>query len=387
MSHSIIPPSSAARRVQCPGSATLELMYPEQYESDASREGTASHELAERLLDCARRGQPYPTADEVVGQTASNGVVWRIDSYEGARMYAEDVAAVMHSTRVFGGPGLLIEQRVHASRVHAESWGTPDCALYDKEAHALYLWDYKFGHGPVEVVENWQLLTYAQGVIERLFGDKAGLLDGKLRIVLRIVQPRAIHRDGPIRQWALDDGLLRGYVNTLADVEAAALGDNPPTRVGPMCKYCNARHACATLQAAAWQAVELSGTATPAELDGPGMSVEIRQLRAAKAVLEARLSGVEAQAEQTIREGKPVPGWALEGQRGRERWTVEPDELFAIGDMMQVDLRNVSPCTPKQAIKRGIDASVIKEYSDTPQTGVKLVESTKTAAHAAFAKR
>lgn len=44
--HSRLPPSSAARRMACPGSRAMEEQYGRNEESDASREGDLAHELA-----------------------------------------------------------------------------------------------------------------------------------------------------------------------------------------------------------------------------------------------------------------------------------------------------------------------------------------------------
>ncbi|MNJ70916.1 hypothetical protein D3C77_674080 [compost metagenome] len=46
-----------------------------------------------------------------------------------------------------------------------------------------------------------------------------------------------------------------------------------------------------------------------------------------------------------------------------------------MGDLSGVNVRGpVQLCTPKQARDKGIDELVIKQYSETPNTALKLVE-------------
>lgn len=387
--HSILAPSSAARRVQCPGSAVLEFMHPETERSQAAMEGDAAHELAEWMLDLASRAAPgYPTLDEALQGSASNGVPFTEEMYEAARLYADDIAAVMRSTGIFGGQYLGIEDRVHSDRIHDKAFGTVDCWLYDPVQKHLRIWDFKFGHAVVDAENNWQLIDYAAGLVDRMTGA-SGYEEQQLAVTLNIVQPRAFHRDGPVRRWQTWPGALRAHWNQLRAVEHEALGPNPTYRTGAECKHCNARHVCETLQRAAYEAAEYVGQGGESQLDGPALAVELSILRKARETLSARIDGLEAQAEGLIRNGDTVPGYALEAGRGRKRWRgdLPRETLFAIGDGLGVDLRKpVEPITPNQAAKRGIDESVIRRYSETPQTGLKLVEASNTKAHKIFAK-
>lgn len=384
--HSLLPPSSAARRVQCNASLMMEALHPETEESDDAKEGTASHELAAMMVrSYARAGLEWP--GNAVGRAASNGVIWSEESFEGALMYADHVREIMTRTGVFGGPGLCIEQRVNIPRIHSESWGTPDLTLFDPSAGVLYVVDYKFGHRVVDVVENWQLIEYAIGRLDEITGGN-GLQDQHIRIVMTVVQPRAYHRKGPIRSWEVWGSDLRPYANTLEATEAAALGPNPTTRTGPECLDCSARHACETLQQAAMGAIAYVGKPTPALLPPMAMGLEKRLLEQAATLIKARLTGLDAQIEATIRSGQVVPGWGLEPGQTRQRWTVPADEVFTLGDMVGVNLRKpAEPVTPKQAIKAGIDETVINAYSETPSGAMKLVEQSSAATAAIFRSR
>jgi hypothetical protein len=382
--HSIIAMSAAARWVQCPGSVMMEMMHPETEESEDAKEGTASHELAARLIDLFSRAIT-PQPGEFVGQTAGNGVIWTEESYEGALQYAEDVRDVMRSTGVFGGPNLAIEQRVDAPHIHAESWGTPDCTLF--KDGVLYLWDYKFGHRVVDAFENWQLISYAIGKLDEITGGN-GLADQHIRIVMTVVQPRAYHRRGTVRRWECMGSDLRPYANILAGKAAEALGDDPQCVTGPECLHCSGRHACPTLQHATMAAVAYLGKPTPEPLDADALGLEKRILDHAALLIKARLTGIDAQIEAMIKSGGTVPGWALEPGQGRQRWNVPPVEVIALGDMLGIDLRKPEePITPKQAQKAGIDGAVISAYAETPSTALRLVEINGAATAAVFARK
>ena len=85
------------------------------------------------------------------------------------------------------------------------------------------------------------------------------------------------------------------------------------------------------------------------------------------------------QVETSIRRGERVPGWMTQPKQGREAWAVPIEEVHALGDMLQIDLRKQSAVTPKQAVKLGIDKDVIKAYISKTTTGIEIVpEDDKT---------
>ena len=385
--HSIIPPSLASRRRQCNGSAIMELMYPQTTEADDAKKGTASHELAPPMIYAnAKGGLGFPLASSIVGATASNGVIWTQDSYDGAKLYADDVGKVMRETGVFTP---IVEQTVNCWCIHPESFGTPDCWLFDPVTRTLYIWDYKYGHRVVEVEWNSQLIEYFSGildVLEQHHGDRAS--DLTMTVVFTIVQPRAYHRNGTIRRWRVPASDLRGEVNKLSAVEHAALSDNPTTCAGPECLDCSARNNCETLQQATTAVVKFTGVPSPINLTADQLAVELQIVSDAYDILEARLKGLRAQAEGIIQSGNTVRGWACEQGYGRDAWSVPADQLFIMGDLSGINLRkDAPPVTPKQAIALGMDEQTVKSLSYRPRTSVKLVQSSTTLASKIFGKK
>lgn len=363
MSHSRLSPSSANRWVECPGAVTLGEQFPEPAgRNEAADEGTASHWYASEYLE----GKPRP-----VGSTAPNGVTITEEMIEGAMVYVE---AVMKAA---GGTALNIESRLKIGFVHEECFGTTDCWFV--KGREVHVWDYKYGFGVVDPFENWQLICYAAGVLQWLGADDYD-------VVLHIVQPRPFHMLGPHRTWRVKAADLRGSFTRLATAANAALADNPPTQSGNHCKYCSARHACPAAQHAALSAVDYAGKAVAELLTPEALAIELRTMERAANAIQFRLTGLRAQAETTIREGGFVPGWALQPGGGRTVWSKPTAEVFALGDMMGIDLRGEpSAITPAQAKKKGLDAGVIAAYSGSSGSSMKLVETTATMASRVFA--
>jgi hypothetical protein len=373
--HAKCSPSSAGRWVMCPGSVMMGALYTEP-SSDASREGTASHYVASTILE----GHPQPA----VGSMDPHGTMITIEMVEAAGEY---VAAVIQTgcahDPVTKPPELHIEKPVNAFSIHEHAcWGTPDL-WHTLNGNEIHVWDYKYGFGIVEAFENWQLITYASGILDHLKID--GIADQLTTVVLHIVQPRAFHIMGTHRQWAVRASDLRGYINKLAHAAATAMLPDPPTLTGGHCKYCSARHACPALQQAAMICVDLAGLSQPQELTPEAMGLEYRTLAHAEALIKARRTGIENRMIGTLQAGGTIPGYGLERGKGRAAWVKPTKEIFALGDCMGIDLRDEpSAITPAAARKKGLDPTLIAAYSAAGDKGLQLVATDNTLAARVF---
>jgi hypothetical protein len=346
--------------------------YPETESTIEAREGNASHEIGEDILTIARRNPSYQyLAADWVGKSAQNGVIFNEAMFDGAKIYADDVMKVMHETGVFG-PNLRIEQSVDIPRVHDLNRGTPDCSIYHQTGKRLYLWDYKFGFTVVEAFENWQGIEYIAGLLDELGID--GILEQELTVHLRIVQPRAYHREGVIREWVVQASELRAYVNILAGNARKALSDDAEFHTGAHCANCPGRHACEPALKAGIAMYEATARPVPVELSPEALGVQLAIVKRARKQLEYLESGFEEQAKGLLRSGALIPGWGLEEGVGHAAWTKPISEVITLGDMLDFDLRKpVAAITPNQAGKLGVDDAVIMAYSAKPRTGLKLV--------------
>lgn len=383
--HSILAPSSGARNVQCPGSTLAEAQFPEDPASPSqeSAEGTGAHwVLAERLA-----GRIIPE-----GTTTPNGMIVTDEMTDGAELGAEDVEFTL---RCYGQTLAAVrsEQPVAITRVHPQCWGTPDVTawaygpplsdggtlnvvsnaareLLMRGGLHLFVWDYKFGHGPVEVYECQQLIDYAVGEAERV-----GVSDTTPGCVvhLKIIQPRAHHRDGVVREWVTTLIDLRSYVNRRSGSAHEALGPEPRLRVGPECKHCRARHACQELQRQAGNAADYAAGSQPLVLSPEALGLELLFLDRASKLMEARMSGLREQALQTMRRGARVPWWGIERSPGRVVWARPINEVQAVANAFGLSLdKPASLVTPKAAMELGLDPSIVKAMSQQNPGEAKL---------------
>lgn len=357
--HAPIPPSGAHRWEPCPGSIKLEALYPEAEETEEQREGTAAHWAVEQVLS----GQLVAP-----GLIAPNGWVLDQDMCDGAELMPEAIPARLR-------PLAFVEQRVSmARRIHPLNWGTPDAWAYDAPDRTIYLWDYKYGHGFVDVFENLQLANYAAGICEALQLD--GLQEQQHRIVFCIVQPRCWHRDGHIRRWTTNVANLRGLWNRLQMAAAVSQEPNPPVNPGvdgAHCTNCRARHACPALHNQVTRVATVFEHAVPLELSDNALAFEIRHLRRLQAKVQARLTGLEGDATVRLRAGKRIPGMALTSKPSALAWTVPDETVIGLGQVYGLPLaKPPKAITPTQAIAAGLPSEMVQRMAEREQTAPKL---------------
>lgn len=370
--HAFLPPSGAAIWVKCAAAPSMWELYPQE-DTVESLEGTAAHWafeeiLASRLVD--------------VGVVAPNGVVLTDEMIEGAEMYVEAIDDACQLV------GLHVEERVEISSIHLKNWGTPDTWFFSHNpttgVATLHVFDYKFGHGAVEEFENWQLIDYVSGVLDLLEID--GLVDQHVMVEMTVVQPRCYSRGSAVRTWRVPASELRGYFNILRSAANAACGPKPVATVNASCKHCSGRHACESLQRSAQDAADLARVSLPLDLPAAALGTELRMLSRAKQALDARISGLEESVFSAVMRGERVPGWGVDTPIGRQGWARPATEIVALGQMMGKDLVKPGVVTPKQAIKLGLDASLVNSISTSPREAPKLVPDNLTMLRKVFSK-
>lgn len=383
--HAFLAPSAAARWVACPGSALMESRYPEAGDKAAAEEGTAAHWCMQQLFDGWA-----PEALLQDGKTESGHPVTR-EMVEGAQLLFDDVRQTLGNH----WKSAVVEQRVAIPRVHpSANWGTPDVRAWlpsigdvFQGATTLYVWDFKFGHGIVEVFENWQLMDYVAGLLDEM----RHIPEERITVVMRVVQPRAHHRDGPVREWRTTADKLSNYVFRLSMSADDAMQPEPVCRPQPeACENCTARHACEALQRATYRGMDLARQAQAADLSPAALGLEARYLTEASKLMEARLTGLMAQVEGMRLRGEVVPHWKTEPTASREKWTVAPREVIVMGGMLGLDLaKDPEVITPTQARaladRKGVNVSVLGAYAARASGGLKLVPDDGSDARKVFA--
>lgn len=370
--HAVLPPSSAGAWVHCHGWVAMNAMFPNDAESEESRIGTAVHELGALMLTDTNGAV-------AVDNVASNGVVWNDEAFECAELYANDVRSVVAQ---YPNGILTVEEHIEIGYVHDENSGTPDAVLFDPDSRAIYIWDYKHGYGVVEAYENYQLSDYLVGVMFK-YGVTEEEVDSDADIYLRVVQPRAIHRDGPIRTWHLKASEVRKYATALKTAALANLDGTGQCQSGSHCRYCNARHACPASIEAGMHLYEVASAPTPLRMPPEAMALQYEINLRAMEHLKSMNAAFETQLFGKIRQGETIPGWELRDTKGRTVWDKPAEEIFILGDLMGVDLRKAPEAiTPKQAQKLGV--KLMPAFTKTPTTGVALVKVDPSRARRIF---
>lgn len=376
--HAFLPPSGAGiwgKSGGCTAWPTMVQLYPDTSDDTAAREGVASHEIGATLINRAATGITL-TPDYFIDKPASNGVIFTAEMFHAAKIYADHVINVMRSTGVFGGAGFGTERKISIADIHDQCDGTPDQFIFDEVQKQMHIWDYKYGFEIVEHFENWQLTTYARGVTDLLHLN--GRDEQIVTVHLHVIQPRAVHRGGPIRTWSTTLANLRVYWNITRSnaVDAAAGGE---TVTGSHCKYCPARHACDAARHAGMSLYETAMKPAHGEIPPAALGLQLYIARRAAEQLKLLVTGYEEQVKRTIKNGTGVPGWTVQKTFGRQKWAKPVSEIITLGTLLGVDLKKPDEAiTPNQAEKLGIDKGVITAYSHMVETGVEVTPATES---------
>lgn len=227
--HADLPPSSADKWLRCWGWLRTVAAHREKFgvapSSAAADEGTRAHERMEAFL------QAHPNLANA--PTSPKTPKW-LEGF-GDEDHDEDLLPVLEWIEAQPGK-LYSETRVDFGEAHGfvGLGGTVD--LVFDEPDRLTIADLKFGRGLVEVKRNPQLMTYLAGARD-LFGSRSSY-----RLV--ILQPRAWHPDGIIREYTVSHSEFTVFVDEmLTAIEANYNGGECDP--GDHCRnYCPALGSC-----------------------------------------------------------------------------------------------------------------------------------------------
>jgi hypothetical protein len=311
-----------------------------------------------------------------VGDVAPNGVTITDELYDGAMFYLDVLDS--YNTK------WVIERQLAAPSIHPKCGGTPDayCIGATQYYNVLVVVDLKGGYQPVNVWPNWQLIGYAAAIADA----EPGCIDDTTRVDFVIVQPRAYHRDGPVREQTVTFRDLRPYIDALRMAAAIALGEHAPAVAGPQCDDCAARASCSVCHSAGMRALEIAGEPDVHDLPVAAIDYEMQRLEDAARLIEARLTGLQAQAVHLIRRGEMFPNYSLESGMGRLNWIDDESEqaAIAIADLLGANIRKPAKAiTPLQAMKQ-LPKEYVEQYARRNRGEQKLVRFDRNVAVKAF---
>lgn len=376
--HAKLGASSAHRWMQCPGSLVLEEGMPDT-ESDAAREGTAAHAVAEACL--LNGHEPF----EYIGEPApTDEVEWTVDA-DMANAVDVYVNHLRELADDFGEHNVEVQVSLAALGDWAEGmFGTADfVGLVDD---VLYVRDYKHGKGVVVEAEgNVQFAYYAVGALLHL-RERGHDIDAIREVRMGVVQPRAYHEAGPIREdratvvelmeWAehhvacavnvVDEayqkhGQQEGWADMFLDP-------------GDHCKFCKAKGICPKLaeQSMDNAMLDFDGeSVTPIKPMDRLTETEIASILRHKKAITDWLNGVEQLAVHSLTTGDDVTGGQFKLVAGRSKRTWR-DERAAINSLHRMgwgdeDLYKQTFITPAQAEKL-VGKAGKKELADLIQS-------------------
>ena len=185
--------STAAQRINCPGSYLLEKKMPrDDGPNEFADRGSMLHAAMELLLlaDPQNMTEAKPLFKEIEGQNMGfeNHVV---DDNLIVSKLRPALRAWFALDKKYQFTNMFIEQKVSLEKVIDGAFGTADLVLMDKENN-LHVLDWKFGDGvPVEVEGNYGAGFYAGAT---LYDDNPELVeftaDFSGIVILHIVHPR-----------------------------------------------------------------------------------------------------------------------------------------------------------------------------------------------------
>ena len=369
--HSLLAPSSAhiwGPVDGCPAHPKIALSYPDE-ETEDSRKGDAAHWLGSEMIKARvihNCGVPL-RRDNIV---APNGVVIDDDIYDSAQVYARDVVVTVDGLKTTGQlhDTLYVEHRIDIPVIHSSCFGTPDCFIVTK--NSIHIWDFKNGHIPVDPFQNWQCIAYLAGIFK---GD--GLDDQRTNVFITVVQPNSYDHQGPVKKWACKMSDIRNQITIMQQSAIEVHKENPTTRSGSHCVYCPARFTCDTARRGGMALYEAVGCESVFQMseDVTTLATNYAIVSRAMEQMGAIEKGLKQKIESLLKSGTPVPGFCLEPTFGRQAWSQPYEAVASMGDSFGIDLRKPTLITPKKAIERGVDAEMVKMYSNTPSTGGKIV--------------
>lgn len=223
--HAILSASSSHRWLECTPSARLEMEF-ENPGSEAAREGTAAHALAEyKLRKALGLGGTRPVSSYDSGEME--------DCTDG---YVEYVMELLAKAKTkCSDPVVLVEQRLDFSKYVPDGFGTGDCIIVSDDV--LNIVDLKYGTGIlVEAEENPQMKLYGLGALE-IFD----VLYDIREVTMTIFQPRREN----VSVWSISADELKSWAETeLKEKAELAFRGEGSFVSGPWCTFCRASTRC-----------------------------------------------------------------------------------------------------------------------------------------------
>lgn len=407
--HAILGASSAKRWMNCPGSIELSKKFPEPPESQAAAHGSAAHALCEFCLIndekpidwlnhwINKEGDMYDPGDKAAEDDKAAYII-DAEMVDGVQLYLDTIYADMEALKKQGWDDYLldVEKSFRLDFIRNDMFGTNDACLF-VPGFTMKVYDFKYGKGHVvEAEKNEQLSYYGLGAIrEHCWNEDVEMYDPALTpadVELIIVQPRAPHKDGPVRRWTTStESLVEDFAAVLKEAADATAIPNAKLRSGSWCLFCRAKTGCPEIAAGVKEALgtdfdeldddELEGEgleATAKALIEDVVSDEYRLARAMKALplLDMFAKAISGRVQKELQAGREIPGYKLVRKRSNRKW-IDTDAAAEVLSLVYEEEEIYAPAkllSFTQIEKLPGGKSIVADLVHKPEGGLTVAE-------------
>jgi hypothetical protein len=348
--HAKFPPSAAERWLACPGSFNLSATVPPSPDSPYAAEGTKAHECLEKLL---------------------TGKSFRPTEYDHEMITHGRFAEAVIKTAAKKG-NLFAETKSDLTFIDKDFWGTADATIVE-EFGRLTVVDYKYGAGiPVDPENNPQLIAYALG--------KAFEYDFNFsEVALVIIQPRAEHERGPVREWLTTIPTLKKWWKKFKEGTAACRKKDAELVSGDHCRWCPAKIVCPEQSTRAFKQALIDFDEEGDRLSLPTAIKELiptgeklgKYLEAFERI-ENYIGAVREHAFHQLNHGHKVPGWKLVPKRATRKWT-DAEAVEKIASKKFGDKAYKRELHSPAQLEKIAGKDFVLKYASNVSSGLKLV--------------
>lgn len=312
--------------------------------NESAELGTAAHALGEFCLNL------NVNAYECVGMSF-NGFTVDANMTEAVDLY---VGYIKMLSAKYGIPAML-EKKVIMSSVGLHVFGTADSIHLTQRI--LHVSDYKHGYVVVNVENNTQAIFYCIATL-----DTYNLWDSVDKIITTIIQPRADHFQGSIREFEYTISELRAWQTKF--YHAIRNPNNIPI-AGKHCRYCLASTNC---RARMNRTIELAYRITNIN----EVSVEeLTEIFLEKDSIIAHINKITDKMTDEAKAGRSFEGLKLVQGRKHFVCTNESALIKEAGD--KADKLYVKKLVSMSVAKNVVGKKIVDKYFDKPHGAAVLV--------------
>lgn len=370
--HTAFSPSQSERFLNCPGSYNLLKRVPARATSIYAEMGTKAHEVLDAALQnrCRRAVEAHREYSTQFAEEFDDEFLYSVQScldyvYEILDEYPDAI--------------LYCERRVDPPLPTApgEGAGYCDICIYIPSIRTVYIIDYKHGGGVAkDAKENKQALQYAGGF---LYEDNAVIDPSTVdEVVIVIVQPRAFHEDGPIREWPVSPFDVYAHLDVLDEGVALCLKPDAPLIPGDWCTntFCDARTVCPAREAFGFSKIN-EQFANVYDLRAPsfpathGLDVQrLAYLKQWGPYVKKLFDDVDQHVQELLEQGYDVPGFKLVETQAKRRWFGQEWEVAGkLATLLEVPIDKVY--VPKLINITDAEPKLVEHYKSKVGRGKK----------------